>query len=193
VMMRQGENPSLCLMALAATRQTGATGRPGHVRHSRPHRHSPGPCSTSPAPTAARRSRCTRHSAATCRATASPRRRGKARYPQRRHTASSATAGGGRHVCTVCRRGFATGQALGGRKRFHYLHGPSVPASLASAAGSNTGGFDLNLAPMGTKTALADTKREREDEDVQSTSLPAKKPRRHSKISTLKKGRAQKL
>ncbi|GJN32941.1 hypothetical protein PR202_gb21486 [Eleusine coracana subsp. coracana] len=104
----------------------------------------------------------------------------------------SAAGGGGRHVCTVCGRRFATGQALGGHKRFHYLHGPSVSAaSLASAAAAGSRmavGFDLNLPPtMASEIALAaGTKREEEEEEVQSPAglPPAKKPRRHSNSSS---------
>ncbi|GJN11161.1 hypothetical protein PR202_ga29334 [Eleusine coracana subsp. coracana] len=110
-------------------------------------------------------------------------------FPRNAGAASSAAGGDGRHVCTVCGRRFATGQALGGHKRFHYLHGPSVSAaSLASAAPRSRMAvrFDLNLPPMASEIALAaGTKREEEEEEeeVQSPAggLPAKKkPRRHS-------------
>jgi hypothetical protein len=97
-------------------------------------------------------------------------------------SASGSGGGGtGRHVCTVCRRGFETGQALGGHKRFHYLHGPSVSASLPGAAGSRAGGgFDLNLAPLvAPEIEFPIVRRRGEEEEVQSPlPLPAKKPRR---------------
>lgn len=87
-------------------------------------------------------------------------------FRQKEDAGSSAPSGGsGRHICSVCHRGFATGQALGGHKRVHYLHGPSV-----SHAGSSVGAFDLNLV------AMAPEMRQGEEEEVQSP-LPAKKPR----------------
>ncbi|KAG2551122.1 hypothetical protein PVAP13_9KG373300 [Panicum virgatum] len=42
---------------------------------------------------------------------------------------SGGTSGGGPHRCTICRRGFATGQALGGHKRCHYWTACRCPAS----------------------------------------------------------------
>ncbi|CAL5085451.1 unnamed protein product [Urochloa decumbens] len=97
---------------------------------------------------------------------------------------SGGGGGAGRFVCTVCHRGFETGQALGGHKRFHYLHGPSVSASLPGAAGpSATGRFDLNLAPLVAPEIGFPGVRRRggEEEEVQSPlPLPAKKPRRPS-------------
>ncbi|OEL18371.1 hypothetical protein BAE44_0020614 [Dichanthelium oligosanthes] len=101
-------------------------------------------------------------------------------------SASGRSGGGtGRHVCTVCRRGFDTGQALGGHKRFHYLHGPSVSASLPSAAGpsAGVGGFDLNLAPVvALEIGFPGVRRRGEDEEEVLSPLPftAKKPRRPS-------------
>ncbi|CAN6199648.1 unnamed protein product [Urochloa humidicola] len=101
-------------------------------------------------------------------------------------SASGRSGGGatGRHVCTVCRRGFETGQALGGHKRFHYLHGPTVSAWLPGAAGSSAAGrFDLNLAPLVAPEIGVSGVRRRseEEEEVQSPlPLPAKKPRRPS-------------
>ena len=90
-------------------------------------------------------------------------------------------AGGGPHRCTFCRRGFATGQALGGHKRCHYWDGSSVSVSLsASASGSGTGSsgvtvrnFDLNLVPMPENAGM---RRWVEEEEVQSP-LPIKKRR----------------
>ncbi|PWZ13800.1 Zinc finger protein ZAT6 [Zea mays] len=94
---------------------------------------------------------------------------------------SGGASAGGRHVCTVCHRYFATGQALGGHKRFHYLHGPSVPASslppsTAGAAGG-VGWLDLNLTPLAPDVSFAGVRRLRgEDDEVQSPlPLPAKK------------------
>ncbi|KAG2638101.1 hypothetical protein PVAP13_2NG571000 [Panicum virgatum] len=107
-------------------------------------------------------------------------------FHQKEATAEASSASGsggvGRHVCTVCRRGFETGQALGGHKRFHYLHGPSVSASLPTAAGSGAvGGFDLNLVPLVPEIGSAGVRRRGEDDEVQSPlPLPPKKPRRPS-------------
>ncbi|CAN6300456.1 unnamed protein product [Urochloa humidicola] len=102
--------------------------------------------------------------------------------------AAAASAGGdqdeaaasGPHRCTICRRGFATGQALGGHKRCHYWDGMSVSGSV-SASGTTTGSsgvtvrdFDLNLAPLPENNA--GMKRWGEEEEVQSP-LPIKKRR----------------
>ncbi|CAM0876558.1 unnamed protein product [Alopecurus aequalis] len=95
--------------------------------------------------------------------------------------ASEASSGGsnnGPHRCTICRRSFATGQALGGHKRCHYWDGTSVSMSVslsASASGSSSAlrNFDLNLLPMPESTGM---KRWSEEEEVQSP-LPAKKLR----------------
>ncbi|XP_052160942.1 zinc finger protein 36-like [Oryza glaberrima] len=86
-----------------------------------------------------------------------------------------------RHVCSLCRRGFATGQALGGHKRFHYLHGPSVSATVSSAetAASVGAAFDLNVAPI--KEIAGEQRRcgeEADDDDEAESPSPAKKPRR---------------
>ncbi|XP_006650238.1 zinc finger protein 36-like [Oryza brachyantha] len=91
-------------------------------------------------------------------------------------SASSAT---GPHRCTICRRSFATGQALGGHKRCHYWDGTSVPVSVsASASASGTSSavrnFDLNLMPL--PESAAGMKRWAEEEEVQSP-LPVKKLR----------------
>ncbi|CAL4931719.1 unnamed protein product [Urochloa decumbens] len=83
------------------------------------------------------------------------------------------------HRCTICRRGFATGQALGGHKRCHYWDGMSVSASASvSASGTGSSGvtvrdFDLNLAPLPESAGM---KRWAEEEEVQSP-LPIKKRR----------------
>lgn len=89
-----------------------------------------------------------------------------------------ASSGGsnGPHLCTICRRSFATGQALGGHKRCHYWDGTSVSVSAsASASGSSAvRNFDLNLMPVPENARV---KRWAEEEEVQSP-LPAKKLRR---------------
>ncbi|CAN6324850.1 unnamed protein product [Urochloa humidicola] len=94
----------------------------------------------------------------------------------------AAAVSGGPHRCTICRRGFATGQALGGHKRCHYWDGSSVSVSLsASASASGTTGssavtvrnFDLNLMPVPENAGM---RRWVEEEEVQSP-LPIKKRR----------------
>uniref|UniRef100_A0ACD6A6G0 Uncharacterized protein n=1 Tax=Avena sativa TaxID=4498 RepID=A0ACD6A6G0_AVESA len=88
--------------------------------------------------------------------------------------ASSGGSNNGPHRCTICRRSFATGQALGGHKRCHYWDGTSVSLSSASASGSSAvRNFDLNLLPLPESTGM---KRWSEEEEVQSP-LPAKKLR----------------
>lgn len=92
--------------------------------------------------------------------------------------ASSGGSSGGPHQCTVCGRGFATGQALGGHKRCHYWDGTSVSMSVSvsvSASSSVLRNFDLNLLPM-PENVNAGLKRWAEEEEVQSP-LPAKKLR----------------
>ncbi|EAZ27446.1 hypothetical protein OsJ_11395 [Oryza sativa Japonica Group] len=94
-------------------------------------------------------------------------------------SASSAAGSTGPHRCTICRRSFATGQALGGHKRCHYWDGTSVSVSVsasASAASSAVRNFDLNLMPLPESTAAAGIKRWAEEEEVQSP-LPVKKLR----------------
>jgi hypothetical protein len=70
------------------------------------------------------------------------------------------------HKCSVCARGFATGQALGGHKRRHWEKacaevmavatpsgcGPLLATSEAAAAATT---LDLNLLPPGTVPALS--------------------------------------
>jgi hypothetical protein len=96
--------------------------------------------------------------------------------------ASSGGSGSGPHRCTICKRSFATGQALGGHKRCHYWDGTSVSMSVslsasASASGSSTlRNFDLNLLPVPESAGM---KRWTEEEEVQSP-LPAAKKLRMS-------------
>ncbi|CAL4915046.1 unnamed protein product [Urochloa decumbens] len=100
--------------------------------------------------------------------------------------AASASAGGdqheaaasGPHRCTICRKGFATGQALGGHKRCHYWDGMSVSGSVSASGTTGSSGvtvrdFDLNLAPLPESAGM---KRWSEEEEVQSP-LPIKKRR----------------
>ncbi|XP_062190406.1 zinc finger protein 36-like [Phragmites australis] len=175
--MDQAEYLSMCLMALA-----GAT---THRRHGVP------TLSASAPPEPLLHFRCPLCSKAFASYQALGGHKASHRKPKLAHEgagpvtqkgyskpSASSSGGTGRHVCTVCRRAFATGQALGGHKRFHYLHDPSLSASLPSA-GSSAGGFDLNLAPRAPEIAFAGVRRRGEDEEVQSP-LPAKKQRRPS-------------
>ncbi|KAG8062939.1 hypothetical protein GUJ93_ZPchr0003g17291 [Zizania palustris] len=90
---------------------------------------------------------------------------------------SSAAGGSGPHRCTICRRSFATGQALGGHKRCHYWDGTctsvSVSVSVSASASSSVKNFDLNLMPVPESAGM---KRWMDDEEVQSP-LPVKKLR----------------
>uniref|UniRef100_A0A8R7THW6 C2H2-type domain-containing protein n=1 Tax=Triticum urartu TaxID=4572 RepID=A0A8R7THW6_TRIUA len=65
--------------------------------------------------------------------------------------ASWGGSSGGPHQCTVCGRGFTTGQALGGHKRCHYWDGTFVSMTMSvsvSASSAVLRNFDLNLLPM---------------------------------------------
>ncbi|KAJ1296633.1 hypothetical protein BS78_01G317000 [Paspalum vaginatum] len=87
----------------------------------------------------------------------------------------TSAGGGGPHRCTICGRGFATGQALGGHKRCHYWDGMSVSASgTASSAGTAARDFDLNLTP---RPESAGIKRWPEEEEEVQSPLPIKKRR----------------
>ncbi|RLN04319.1 zinc finger protein ZAT3-like [Panicum miliaceum] len=63
------------------------------------------------------------------------------------------------HKCSVCARGFATGQALGGHKRCHWeracaegmaVAAPSSCSTLATSGSAPDTKLDLNLPPPGT-------------------------------------------
>ncbi|TKV92538.1 hypothetical protein SEVIR_9G168000v4 [Setaria viridis] len=62
--------------------------------------------------------------------------------------ASSSTSGAGSrvHECSMCRKTFPTGQALGGHKRCHY-DGTAAGASTTSTTGFSRG-FDLNIPAL---------------------------------------------
>ncbi|XP_047960380.1 zinc finger protein ZAT10-like [Salvia hispanica] len=63
-------------------------------------------------------------------------------------TTSGAGAGGRVHECSICHKGFPTGQALGGHKRRHYDGGAAAAAaSWSEGVGSTVShrDFDLNL------------------------------------------------
>ncbi|XP_062188313.1 zinc finger protein 36-like [Phragmites australis] len=182
--MSQDDYLSQCLMALAAACQAGSTRHRGH--------DAPPP-STSPEPLLHFRCPFCGKAFASYQALGGhkashrkpPGNEGTGRIPQKGDAEPSASGGSGRHVCTVCRRGFATGQALGGHKRLHYFYGPSVSVSVSVAAslpsaGSSAGGLDLNLVPTAPEIVFDGVRRRGADEEVQSPSLPAKKPRRPS-------------
>lgn len=77
-------------------------------------------------------------------------------------TMSGISGGGGgsvkSHVCSICHKSFATGQALGGHKRCHYEGksggGGSSSVSNSEGVGSTSHvssghrGFDLNIPPI---------------------------------------------
>ncbi|CAN6287538.1 unnamed protein product [Urochloa humidicola] len=86
--------------------------------------------------------------------------------------------GGGAHECSVCRKTFPTGQALGGHKRCHY-DGAAATAATSSSGGLCRG-FDLNVAPLPDVIAvdrcIVPAAEEEEEEEVLSP-LAFKKPR----------------
>ena len=207
VKMDQDEYLSLCLMALAAAcQQAGATAT------RRPHgvaAPSSSAAATPPAelPLHFRCPLCGKafasyqalggHKASHCKPAA-----GGGAAPLFHHqkeatsqaSSASGSGGAGRHVCTVCRRGFETGQALGGHKRKHYDGGAGSAAAAASTdllaaaetseVGSSGNGssaaraFDLNLpaVPEFVFRCGKAGKMWEEDEEVQSP-LAFKKPR----------------
>ncbi|CAE6086344.1 unnamed protein product [Arabidopsis arenosa] len=76
-------------------------------------------------------------------------------------TTSGISGGGGgslkSHVCSICHKSFATGQALGGHKRCHYegKSGGGGSSSVSNSEGGSTShvssghrGFDLNIPPI---------------------------------------------
>ncbi|GJN13229.1 hypothetical protein PR202_ga31576 [Eleusine coracana subsp. coracana] len=96
---------------------------------------------------------------------------------------SSSEVTGGPHRCTICRKSFATGQALGGHKRCHYWDGTSVSLSVSAASRSASGtgssavtlrNFDLNLIPVPENAGM---KRWAEEEEEVQSPLPIKKRR----------------
>ncbi|CAN6323307.1 unnamed protein product [Urochloa humidicola] len=92
--------------------------------------------------------------------------------------AAGSSGGGGRaHECSVCRKTFPTGQALGGHKRCHY---DGAAAAATSTSGGLCRGFDLNVAPLPDVIAvdrcIVPAAEEEEEEEVLSP-LAFKKPR----------------
>jgi hypothetical protein len=160
-------------------------------RYARGRRRLASSRSTSAAPSAARRSRHTRRSADTRRATASLQRRHTIgrhrrhpasirREPRRRHPrlGTAAAPGGTSARCATGTSPVATGQALGGHKRLHYLHGPSVPASLPPST-TGAGWLDLNMTPLAPPyVPFAGVRRRSEDEEVQSP-MPLQQAKKH--------------
>ncbi|CAN7069710.1 unnamed protein product [Brassica rapa subsp. trilocularis] len=72
--------------------------------------------------------------------------------------ASHGGGGGGSvksHVCSICNKSFATGQALGGHKRCHYegkngssSEGVGSTSHVSSGSHHHHRGFDLNIPPI---------------------------------------------
>jgi len=96
--------------------------------------------------------------------------------------ASSISGGSGRvHECSVCRKTFPTGQALGGHKRCHYEG--AAGATTTNVASTSAGlmscrGFDLNVPALPDIIATGDrcVPAVEEEEEVLSP-LAFKKPR----------------
>ncbi|CAD5330790.1 unnamed protein product [Arabidopsis thaliana] len=99
-------------------------------------------------------------------------------------TTSGISGGGGgsvkSHVCSICHKSFATGQALGGHKRCHYegKNGGGVSSSVSNSedvgstshVSSGHRGFDLNIPPIPELSMVNG------DEEVMSP-MPVKKLR----------------
>ncbi|VVA92789.1 unnamed protein product [Arabis nemorensis] len=92
-------------------------------------------------------------------------------------TTSAVTTGNGKsHVCSICNKSFASGQALGGHKRCHY-EGNNSSVSNSEGAGSTSHvssshrGFDLNIPPIPEFLSVNG------DDEVMSP-MPAKKKSR---------------
>ncbi|EOA21476.1 hypothetical protein CARUB_v10001868mg [Capsella rubella] len=98
-------------------------------------------------------------------------------------TISTSGGGGGgsvkSHVCSICNKSFATGQALGGHKRCHYegkTGGGGASSSVSNSEGvgstshvsSGHRGFDLNIPPIPEFSMV-------NGEDEVMSPMPAKK------------------
>ncbi|KAM0906672.1 hypothetical protein ACQ4PT_016636 [Festuca glaucescens] len=88
-------------------------------------------------------------------------------------TSSGAGGGGKVHECSVCKKTFPTGQALGGHKRCHY-EGPIGGGSAAAVVSGR--GFDLNLPALPDIVAERCMQAAADEEEVLSP-LAFKKPR----------------
>ncbi|CAM0875897.1 unnamed protein product [Alopecurus aequalis] len=88
-------------------------------------------------------------------------------------TSSGAGAGGKVHECSVCKKTFPTGQALGGHKRCHY-EGPIGGGGGAAAVANR--GFDLNL-PTLPDIVIERCMQAAADEEEVLSPLAFKKPR----------------
>ncbi|GJM95840.1 hypothetical protein PR202_ga12619 [Eleusine coracana subsp. coracana] len=86
---------------------------------------------------------------------------------------SSSTSGTGRvHECSVCKKTFPTGQALGGHKRCHY-EGTSVTTGVVTASR----GFDLNIPALPDIAERCFLPAAAEEEEEVLSPLAFKKPR----------------
>uniref|UniRef100_A0A0D9VWC5 C2H2-type domain-containing protein n=1 Tax=Leersia perrieri TaxID=77586 RepID=A0A0D9VWC5_9ORYZ len=86
--------------------------------------------------------------------------------------ASSSNSGGNRvHECSVCKKTFPTGQALGGHKRCHY----EGPIGAAAAVAGRV--FDLNLPAVEVMTDRCLLPAAAGEEDEVLSPLAFKKPR----------------
>ncbi|XP_010452330.1 PREDICTED: zinc finger protein ZAT6-like [Camelina sativa] len=103
-------------------------------------------------------------------------------------TTSGSSGGGGgagsvvkSHVCSICHKSFATGQALGGHKRCHYEGKTGGSSSVSNSEGvgstshvsSSHRGFDLNI-PLIPEFSMVS------GEDEVMSPMPAKKLKHNS-------------
>jgi hypothetical protein len=182
---------AICLAALAGTRGTGLRAAAAGLLVHQEQSHGNNKCSQAPAPLEELRFRCTICGKAFASYQALGGHKSSHRKPpsEKQYAAAVAAAAQaaaddsssqvttcGPHRCTICRKSFATGQALGGHKRCHYLDGTSMSASGSAGTGSSAvtvRNFDLNLMPVPENAGM---KRWTEEEEVQSP-LPIKKRR----------------
>ncbi|GJN24075.1 hypothetical protein PR202_gb11788 [Eleusine coracana subsp. coracana] len=87
---------------------------------------------------------------------------------------SSSTSGTGRvHECSVCKKTFPTGQALGGHKRCHYEGTIGVTTAVVTASR----GFDLNIPALPDFAERCFLPPPADEEDEVLSPLAFKKPR----------------
>ncbi|XP_022740841.1 zinc finger protein ZAT10-like [Durio zibethinus] len=82
--------------------------------------------------------------------------------------------GGKTHLCSICYKTFASGQALGGHKRCHYEAGSNNNSGSDGVKSSSQSqrDFDLNLPAVPEETTIDVNKK---DEEVESPLPPAKR------------------
>eukprot|EP00850_Spirogloea_muscicola_P024416 SM000783S22564 [mRNA] locus=s783:980:2267:- [translate_table: standard] len=67
--------------------------------------------------------------------------------------ANSAVGGSKSHVCSICQRSFASGQALGGHKRCHFMTAAGSSPERQAAASATAGGGGAAMPPAAVTAA----------------------------------------